>query len=101
ISDVDEAKLGSEDKPEAVATNKKQLCYHQLKAKKQSNTRIEANLKFRGEPNMAAHVCQNKPEANLCMFCKSFIAWKNNSHKHLVAIVKSHPFDTMEPALKA
>ncbi|KNF03647.1 hypothetical protein PSTG_03168 [Puccinia striiformis f. sp. tritici PST-78] len=62
---------------------------------------MAANLKYSGHANITAHVCQNKPEANIQMFRKSFIAWNNNSRKHLVAIVKFLPFATMEPSLKA
>ncbi|KNF03159.1 hypothetical protein PSTG_03746 [Puccinia striiformis f. sp. tritici PST-78] len=62
---------------------------------------MAANLKYSGQANITAHVCQNKPEANIQMFRKSFIAWNNNSCKHLVAIIKFHPFATMEPSLKA
>ncbi|KNF06644.1 hypothetical protein PSTG_00518 [Puccinia striiformis f. sp. tritici PST-78] len=101
IVDVNEDKLGSEDKPVAVSLTKKQLRLRQFKAKKQAQTRTAANLKYSGQANITAHVCQNKPEANIRMFRKSFIAWRNNSRKHLVAIVKFLPFATMEPSLKA
>ncbi|KAH9442803.1 hypothetical protein Pst134EB_033152 [Puccinia striiformis f. sp. tritici] len=99
---IDKDLLGKKDVPVAAPLlNKQQRRYHQHKAQNQANKRIEANIKYTNEAHITSHICQNDPEGKIRFFRNSFVAWRDNSRKFTVAIVKFHPFATMDPNLKA
>ncbi|EFP93696.1 uncharacterized protein PGTG_19665 [Puccinia graminis f. sp. tritici CRL 75-36-700-3] len=86
--------------PQPLSNRQQRFRAH--KAEKQRQKRLASNVTYAGQPYITAHVCRKAdPTTPIRLFRKSFVAWTNNSRKKIAAVVKFHPFNTMEDSLKA
>ncbi|EFP79132.1 uncharacterized protein PGTG_05453 [Puccinia graminis f. sp. tritici CRL 75-36-700-3] len=86
--------------PQPLSNRQQRFRAH--KAEKQRQKRLASNVTYAGQPYITAHVCRKAdPTTPIRLFRKSFVAWTNNSRKNIAAVVKFHPFNTMEDSLKA
>ena len=79
----------------------RQIKQRAYKAKCQKERRLKANLNLSGVAHLPVHISNPNPNAMIRFFNKSFICWADQSRETVVAVVKFHPFATMDPSLKS
>ncbi|KAI9626750.1 hypothetical protein KEM48_010215 [Puccinia striiformis f. sp. tritici PST-130] len=89
------------DAPAEKPLPKWKLQKRQYKAQKQANNCTTSNLAFTQDAFTHSHVCRKDTQGPIRLFCKSFVAWLDNTRKHIVAIVKFHSFAKMDASVKA
>ena len=91
---------GTADDDNSKPLTNRQIKLRNDKAKAQRNRRAQANLAISGEGHLPVHISNPNPMAKIRFFDKSFICWADASRKTIIAVVKFHPFSTMDPIRK-
>ena len=78
-----------------------QIKHREYKARCRKEKRLKANLNLSGVAHLPVHISNPNPNAKIQFFDKSFICWADQSRENIIAVVKFHPFSTMDPALKS
>ncbi|KNZ52996.1 hypothetical protein VP01_3376g2 [Puccinia sorghi] len=81
-------------------TNQK-IKHLQYKAKCWKQKRLKANVSISVVENLPVNISNPNPKSIILLFDKSFICWADESWKNIVAVVKFHPFSTMDTSLKS
>ncbi|KAI7935603.1 hypothetical protein MJO28_016474 [Puccinia striiformis f. sp. tritici] len=85
--------------PTVQRTQQQQRCREKLQESRPA-LRTKRNLEYTNESKITPHISQHNPDKPIIKFKNSFVCYGNSTQSKIIAVVKCHSFEGMDPEKK-